>query len=62
MEMIDTFVQCSDVDRMTGMRDGMIGCARGMLEHLRDEAVGMDPILDELDMLEVELRILGVRG
>ena len=60
--MIDTFVQCPDVIRMIGMRDGMIGCARGMLKHLRDEAVGTEGVLDELDMLEVELRVLGARG
>lgn len=44
-----------------GVRDGMLGCARGMLGHLREEAEGIADLMDELDLIEVELRLLGAR-
>lgn len=59
--MNDMVAPCMSIDEMLGVRDGMIGCARGMLEHLREEATGLDGILGELDLIEVELRLLGAR-
>ena len=49
------------IEDIIGMREGMLGCARGMVEHLREEAAGIERVMEELDLIEVELRLLGAR-
>ena len=49
------------IEDIIGMREGMLGSARGMVEHLREEAAGIERVMEELDLIEVELRLLGAR-
>lgn len=44
-----------------GVRNDMLVCAQGMLDFLRQEVKGDESLLDELDTMELKLRIMGVR-